>query len=316
MTVVLPTPVEIPTRVLIFGMAKPDGTVLAAELYPVAEACGQSAEQVRSCLRRMVAERLLVPDATSAAVPIDPTCRTDSSVGGSRAGGKSAVYRTTPAGDALLGGSLERHQRAFLQDAQGRGWDRRWHLVAFAIPESRRTARDRLRDRLIEFGGAPVSNGLYVSAHPWEKEVRAEVERLTVAEHVTLAAADELDVGGRHSPRELAAALWSVDELAISYRRFVEQFKPVLPILERLRTRHERIADTDFLPGALQMVVAFQTVFQRDPLLPPELLPRPWPGRAAREVLVTSRRLALRLREEHERPALFRNLDDLIQQMP
>ena len=293
MTVVLPTPVEIPTRVLVFGMARPDGTVLASELYPVAEACGQSAEQVRSCLRRLITERLLVRDGN----------------------GKAAIYRTTAAGDALVGGSLERHQRAYSQDAQGRGWDRRWHLVAFAIPESRRTARDRLRDRLIDFGGAAVSNGLYVSAHAWEKDVRAEAERLDVAAHVTLAAADELEVGGRLGPRELAAALWSIDELAVSYQRFVDQFKPVLPILERLRARHERIADTDFLPGALQMVVAFQEVFQRDPLLPPELLPRPWPGWAAREVLITSRRLALRLREEHERPALFRNFDDLIDQM-
>ncbi|MCU1353364.1 MAG: hypothetical protein JWM05_2573 [Acidimicrobiales bacterium] len=274
-------------------MARPDGTVLASELYPVAEACGQSAEQVRSCLRRLITEKLLVR-------------------GGN---GKSAVFRTTAAGDALVGGSLERHQRAYLQDAQGRGWDRRWHLVAFAIPESRRTARDRLRDRLIDFGGAVVSNGLYVSAHPWEKEVRGEAARLGVHAHVTLATAEDLDIGGVRGARELAAVLWSIDELAISYQRFVEQFKPVLPILERLRTRRERIADTDFLPGALQMVVAFQEVFYRDPLLPPELLPRPWPGRAAREVLMTSRRLALRLREDHERPALFRNFDDLIEQM-
>ena len=37
--------------------------------------------------------------------------------------GRTAVYRTTAAGDALVGGSLERHQRAYLQDSQGRGWD-------------------------------------------------------------------------------------------------------------------------------------------------------------------------------------------------
>jgi phenylacetic acid degradation operon negative regulatory protein len=90
----------------------------------------------------------------------------------------------------------------------------------------------------------------------------------------------------------------------------------VVPILEQLRTRHDRIADRDFLPGALAMVVAFQQVFLRDPLLPPELLPRPWPGRTARDLLVTSRRLALRLRAEHERPALFAAFDDLISAGP
>ena len=44
--------------------------------------------------------------------------------------------------------------------------------------------------------------------------------------------------------------------------------------------------DAEFLPAALAMAVAFQECFDDDPLLPPELLPRPWPGprgaRAAR----------------------------------
>jgi phenylacetic acid degradation operon negative regulatory protein len=71
-----------------------------------------------------------------------------------------------------------------------------------------------------------------------------------------------------------------------------------------------------FLPGALAVTVEFGSVFADDPLLPPELLPRPWPGRAARELLVRSRRLALRLRELHNRPALFRSFDDLIESVP
>ena len=79
MTVVLPTPVEVPTRVLIFGMARPDGTIHAAELYPVADACGQSAEQLRSCLRRLVSERLLRREGS----------------------GRTAVFRTTAAGERL-----------------------------------------------------------------------------------------------------------------------------------------------------------------------------------------------------------------------
>jgi len=275
-------------------MARADGTIHATELYPVAEACGHTTEQLRSCLRRMMSEKLLAREGS----------------------GRTAVFRTTPAGERLLGTTMERHQLAYLQDAQGRGWDRRWHLVAFAIPEARRGARDQLRDRLISFGGAAVGNGLYVSAHPWEKDVRGEAERLGVLESLTVASTDDLDVSGVHDPRGIAQRLWPVAELAARYQRFIEQFGGVVPLLQGLRARHERIADADFLPGALQMVIAFNECFGADPLLPPELLPRPWPGRAARELLVTSRRLALRLREAHERPALFRAFDDLIEQIP
>ncbi len=294
MTVVLPTPVEVPTRVLVFGMARPDGSIHAAELYPVADACGQSPEQLRSCLRRLVSEKLLARDGS----------------------GRTAVFRTTAAGERLVGTTMERHQLAYLQDAQGRGWDRRWHLVAFAIPEAQRFARDQLRDRLLAFGGAAVGNGLYVSAHPWEKDVRGEAGRLGVLESLTLASTDDLDVAGIHDPRAVARRLWPVEELAARYEGFLAQFAGVVPLLQDLRSRHERIADADFLPGALQMVTAFNECFGADPLLPPELLPRPWPGRAARGLLVTSRRLALRIREVHERPGLFRAFDDLIEQIP
>jgi phenylacetic acid degradation operon negative regulatory protein len=62
--------------------------------------------------------------------------------------------------------------------------------------------------------------------------------------------------------------------------------------------------------------VAFQACFDADPLLPPELLPRPWPGREARDLVLKSRRLALQIRAEHDRPALFRAFDELMEALP
>jgi phenylacetic acid degradation operon negative regulatory protein len=73
------------------------------------------------------------------------------------------------------------------------------------------------------------------------------------------------------------------------------------------------MADEVFLSGALQVTVEFQAVFNDDPLLPPELLPRPWPGRAARELLLRSRRLAMQLRTSSALPALFRTYDEVIE---
>lgn len=290
--VVRVTAVEVPTRVLVFGMARPDGTIGAAEVYDVAQACGQTSEQVRSCLRRLLSEGLLEREGS----------------------GRTASFRMTELGDRIRQGSLRRHQLAYRQDRRGQGWDGAWHLAAFAVPEDRRAARDRLRDRLLDAGGAVVNNGLYVSAHPWEDEVRTIASSLEVADCLSLASTADLEVGGVRAARDLARLLWPIDELAVSYQRFVADHEPVLARLQGLQERGDRISDADFLPGALRMVVAFQHVFLRDPLLPPELLPRPWPGRAARDLLVTSRRLALRVREEHERPALFASFDELVAQ--
>jgi len=256
----------IPTRLLVLGMAHDDGSIHADELYPVAEACGQSVDQVRSCLRRLVNEGLFT--------------RTGE--------GKDASFHATHDGIRAMGASLARNRLAYAQDAAGRGWDRIWHLVAFAVPETKRAARDAFRDHLLELGGAPVQNGLYVSPHRWEHEVAVEAQRLEVGEHVTTATTDDLEIGGNREPRELARRLWPIDELAARYEQFISIYEGIPDELERMRQEKRRLTESEFLPGALIIGIKFQECFAFDPLLPPELLPRPWPGRTAREYISTS----------------------------
>jgi phenylacetic acid degradation operon negative regulatory protein len=290
----LATTSSVPTRVLVLGMAHEDGAIVAAEVQPVADACGQSPEQVRSCLRRLVNEGLFTRDGN----------------------GQSAVFRATPAGLRTLGAYTERTRLAYAQDLAGRAWDGHWHLVAFAVPEARRQARDALRDSLLSLGGAAVHNGLYLSPHRWEQHVSAEAERLGIAELVTLAETDILTIGGEQDARVLAQRLWGIAGLAARYEAFHARWAHVPDLLDEMRRKHRRLNDAEFLPGALEMALEFQPVFAADPLLPPELLPRPWPGRAARDLLIRSRRLAMRIRAEAQRPALFRTYDDVLDSLP
>ncbi len=291
MAVVVNTTVAIPTRVLVLGMAHEDGTIRTEELQPVAEACGLTAEQVRSCLRRLVAEGLFVREGA----------------------GPTSTFDATAAGLAALGANIERTRLAYTQDAAGQGWDRQWRLVAFAVPERQRAARDAFRDHLTGSGGAALQGGLYVSPHPWHKDVLAAAERLGISDVVSLATTDDLEVGGERDPRRLAAFLWPIADLAAAYVRFNERHERLPEVLRDMRTRRQSLPDSAFLPAALAMTVAYDECASADPLLPPELLPRPWPGREARELLVTSRRLALALRRGQGRPALFRWFDEAVE---
>jgi phenylacetic acid degradation operon negative regulatory protein len=284
----------VPTRLMVLGLAHRDGTVHGAELYRVAEECGIGVETVRSCLRRLIADDLFVRDGE----------------------GRDAVYSATAAGRAQLELSQQRHLLAYAQDAAGRGWDRRWRLVAFAIPESRRAARDTFRDHLRSLGGAGIQPGLYVSPHRWDAEIHAEAGRLGIDEHVTLASTDDLSVGGETDPRRLVRLLWPLEELADRYRSFVDTYQGVPGELEDMRRRGERIGEHDFLAGVLHLAIRFNGCFESDPLLPPELLPRPWPGKDARELLARCRKLGVLAREDKDGPGLFRVFDDAIAHLP
>jgi phenylacetic acid degradation operon negative regulatory protein len=284
------TTVTIPTRTLVLGTARRDGTIRAEDVYRVAEASGQSTEQVRSCLRRIVSEGLYERSGA----------------------GRKALYTPTPAGAATLGARLRRVRLSFAQDAAGRGWDRHWRLVAFAVPEANRASRDALRDRLRDLGGAPIQGGLYVSPHPWERDVREVGEQLGVADNLTLASTDDLDVGGETDPRRLAAMLWPIEEVGTAYARFVETYRHLPAELESLRQDRGRVSDTELFPRMLAMGVAHDEISGVDPFLPPELLPRPWAGRAARELVVKCRKLAHQVRESGHGTGLFDGYDSFV----
>ena len=81
---------------------------------------------------------------------------------------------------------------------------------------------------------------------------------------------------------------------------------------KRCASEKRRITEAEFLPGSLTTGIRFQECFNDDPLLPPELLPRPWPGRTARDLLIRCRRSGVLLREEHDKPQLFAPWDDLL----
>ncbi len=131
--------------------------------------------------------------------------------------------------------------------------------------------------------------------------------------HTTFATTDDLEVGGVSDPRRIAARLWPLDAA-----------RPPLPGVRRRVPRtcpscSSSAAGTraasprpSSCPAASSFGIQFQECFVDDPLLPPELLPRPWPGREARELVLTCRRLGVLLREEHDKPKLFAPWDDLL----
>lgn len=283
-----------PTRLMVLGLTHRDGTVLGSELFRVGQECGIAVETIRSCMRRLVTEGVFTREGE----------------------GREATYTATPAGHAQLSVNEQRHLLAYAQDAAGRGWDRRWRIVSFAIPESMRSARDSFRDFIRSLGGADIQPGMYVSPHDWTEELTAEAERLGISENICTLSTDDLIINGVTDVREIAAALWPLDEVAERYGKFIETYQGVPEELLAMRRRGETLTEHDFLPGALNIAIRFNECFELDPLLPPELLPRPWPGREARKILANCRKHGVLARQDKDGPALFRVFDDAISHLP
>ncbi|MFF2660564.1 PaaX family transcriptional regulator C-terminal domain-containing protein [Kitasatospora sp. NPDC058032] len=263
--------VEVPTRTLVEGMVRADGTVDAGELYEVAGELGMTDQQVRLCIKRMAADGLLVQEGR----------------------GRRAVLRETEHARRSAEPEVGFVRHMYAQDAGLAPWDGRWHLVAFAVPESARTARDALRETLVRHGGAAVQGGLYVSANDWAPYVEAEAARLGIADRVTLLTTTDLRIAGDEDPLALARRLWPLDDLAEGHRRLAAL---AADRLTRLTATAPDSAPTwvEHVAIALELAAEFTRATTPDPLLPPELLPRPWPGTEARALTADCWRLLRR----------------------
>ncbi|MFJ3979870.1 PaaX family transcriptional regulator C-terminal domain-containing protein [Streptomyces sp. NPDC090021] len=244
------------TRTLVFALVREDGTVDAGELYSVAEALGMTDQQVRLCLKRLVTEGRFTQEGR----------------------GRRARLLATADATGAVAPDAEYVRHAYRQDRGLAPWDGTWHLFAFAVPETARQSRDALRDTLLHLGAAPLQGGLYVAANAIGDIVETHARHLGVLPSLTRLTSRDLRVGEERDPARLAALLWPLDSIA-------ERYEALAALAEDRAARLSpagRPTDVERLTYAIELAAAFTTAMEPDPLLPPELLPRPWPGSRAR----------------------------------
>ncbi|MFD3549520.1 PaaX family transcriptional regulator C-terminal domain-containing protein [Streptomyces sp. NPDC058655] len=256
---------------VVHALVREDGTVEGGELYRVAGLLGMTDQQVRLCVKRLAAEGRFTVQGR----------------------GRRAVLRLSGAAGAgpVHVPEVDFVRHAYRQDAGLEPWDGTWHAFAFAVPESARAARDALRDALTGLGAAPVQGGLYVTPNAIGPYVRARAADLGVPEALTCLTTRDLEVGGAADPAAVAARLWPLPAIAARYEALhaLAAAAGAPPAgaagAGGVGARDGGAGDPDgavALARAVALAAAFSDAMLPDPLLPPELLPAPWPGTAAR----------------------------------
>ncbi len=140
-------------------------------------------------------------------------------------------------------------------------WDGIWYLVNFDIPETMHRKRDILREKLKSLGFGMMQQSVWISPVNFLGTVQKEVEVLKLAPFVLCAQSQNL---GEERSQVLANRIWRLEKLNGRYKDFIERYE-------------KGIERKDFYKAFLD----FMSIFQDDPQLPVELLPRSWYGRKA-----------------------------------
>lgn len=167
--------------------------------------------------------------------------------------GRRVWWELSPAGKDLLETGAE---RIYSFGARADAWDGRWLVVICSVPDN--VTRARLRTRLAFLGFGFLPGGIAISPHVEREPATADVLKRLGLEGAILLRAEADDI----EPLERA---WDLDALAAAYRSFLARKWPREP-----------------LAALVMLVDEWRRFPSLDPELPAALLPRQWPGRAAR----------------------------------
>ncbi|GGK30286.1 PaaX family transcriptional regulator [Pilimelia terevasa] len=173
-------------------------------------------------------------------------------------------YALTPRGTRRLDEAAARIYRT-----ADPGWDGAFDLVIVAGPVTR-PVRRRLGAALAFQGYAPLADLTWVAARPGD-EVDVVLAEAGVG-HQRLRAAH---TGGAAGAAGLVRDAWDLAALAAAYDGFVASLTPVVTAVGADGPDEAAYA------ARCRLVHAWRAFLFRDPALPADLLPRPWPGTAA-----------------------------------
>jgi phenylacetic acid degradation operon negative regulatory protein len=148
-------------------------------------------------------------------------------------------------------------------------WDGSFDLVVFEVPVQR-AERGKLAANLAYLGYGAIDTGNWIAARPGDG-----VEALLSEAGVRYERFTAYHAGGLAGAAGLVRRAWDLIEIGGEYDEFVRQLTPVVAAVDSGSDDEEAYA------ARFRLVHAWRTFLFRDPQLPPELLPEPWPGTTA-----------------------------------
>ena len=171
--------------------------------------------------------------------------------------GRNSFYRLKTKGRQTFE-TATRH----IYDPPPSNWTGRFELLLIGNGEDRDASREALKNAGF---GSPLP-GVWVA--PSGVPVPDEAAR---AIRLEVSAEDD-------SGRRLLRESWPLDRTADAYLKFMKTFEP----LRAWSGRRDALTEADAFTARILLIHYYRRVVLRDPLLPTALLPKDWPGSAAR----------------------------------
>lgn len=141
-------------------------------------------------------------------------------------------------------------------------WDRRWRIISYEIPETKREIRDRLRRQMQGWGVGPWHRSFWITPHPIIENLRQLIGGREEEKYFQAFEAD-YSFGNREI---LVEKVWEKTKLDEEYRQIFKKWHEVLSGQEEKLIKFKKIVDS------------YVNLLKNDPGLPKELIGESWIG--------------------------------------
>ena len=197
---------------------------------------------------------------------------------------RSAVYRSLKTGD--IEKVVKDGEACFRITSQGKkhlvrlfpiykladsGWDGKWRVVIFDIPEIDKKAREYLRWKLISWGFGMLQKSVYISPLNVLADLKEYLKTLNLYGKVVVFEAKEVFTKDQ---RVVAKHVWQLDKLN-------ERYLGIIDLIYSKTACNEK----EWKQRRKEIKKEFFEILIDDPILPKELLPEDWCGDTARKLI-------------------------------
>jgi phenylacetic acid degradation operon negative regulatory protein len=203
--------------------------------------------------------------------------------------GRESSYGLTRSGRRRLGYAYARVYARVLEP-----WKGDWTLILVRTEELSPERRQQLRQELEWLGLRQLAPQLYAHPRIQPGSLAELLERIGARKQVISFGNATTDPIGCGDFQELINERWNLAAVAKQYRRFLRNFGRIKGLLEY----SPELLPQQWFSIRILMIHAFRRTVLHDPLLPEELLPKPWIGDEAYQLARELYRLSLDGSEE------------------
>lgn len=159
-------------------------------------------------------------------------------------------------------------------------WDGKWRILTYSVPEEMRGIRNKIRKELSWTGFGLISNSVWATPNPLEKQVLSLINEYELEDYVIMFTSSSFV---SHDDQDIIHRGWDFDEIEKKYEQFIDVYTKKFNYFKE-HAWNDTLTNEKCFIERTKLVHEYRKFLFLDPNFPIDLLPADWIGLKAREL--------------------------------